>query len=232
MLTKHLTTHMSPRPPSPPLLWAFAPYYARPLPPQLNFDPVTGFSNMVDAMEILGAHGNPPGTVRVNAAVATYKDGNQKQALMGGEGQAGDIQARWKRGSTFSYARKGWRTAGSVGVVVLGLTHASLESATGISEWHAVTMTRQGDQVWVHDAAFVASDHAGNAPRMDAVHGTFPVPRLVLGRPVVKKVWFQGPPVEYIQGPSKQGCIGRSVQWAQGCAGGVLPWPPNADASA
>ncbi|KAH9859278.1 hypothetical protein J1614_012192 [Plenodomus biglobosus] len=88
---------MSPRPPSPPLPWAFAPYYARPLPPQLNFDPVTGFGNMVDAMEILGVHDNPPGTVRVNAAVATYKDGKQKQAWVSGvsqQGHASGLEAR------------------------------------------------------------------------------------------------------------------------------------------
>lgn len=186
---------------------------------------------MVGMMEDMSAHQQPGAALRVNAAVATYKNGNVKKSWVSAPDASESEKADLARGSTVSVAKKGFPGSGSVGVVVSGMTNAAQQSATGDSDWHAVAMARQGQEVWVHDPAYHAEHHAGTNHRMDAVPGTSHVRNLVLEWQPVDKVWFQGPPATYLQGSSEMECMGRSVQWVQATVDGTLPWPPNADST-
>jgi len=218
----------SPPLPSPPP-WAFAPYYAQPLPPNLQYNPQTGFGDMVRTIEHISAHLQPEAAFRVNAAVATYKNKNVKESWVSALNtpESEDLA----RGSTVAVAKKGFPASGSVGVVVSGMTNAAVQSASGHSDWHAVAMARQGNKVWVHDPAYRAEEHASTIHRMDQVPGTNNVRNLALEWQPVRHVWFQGPPPTYLQGPSELECMGRSVQWVQATVDGTLPWPPDTDAT-
>jgi hypothetical protein len=91
------------------------------------------------------------------------------------------------------------------------------------NDWHTVAMARQGDQVWVHDPAYVAASYAGTTWRADAVHDTRNVHELVQAWAPVQGVHFQGPPSTYTAQPSQLEFMGRSAQWVEAMASGMLP---------
>jgi hypothetical protein len=222
------TQQPDPAAPKAPPPWAFATSYAQPLPPALQFDPYTGFNDMADYMQTVLPGQYPGAHPRVCPVVATYPSGAIKKTWTGQTGQTPEEKAEYARGATLSAAAKHWTQQGVVGVVTSSLSSAS-ELSQGANEWHTVAMARDGNRVFVHDAAYDAATHAGNVKRVDGVSGTGMVHRLVHTWPQVQGVYFQGPPSSY--DPTQRECMGRSAQWVEATVNGTLPWPPNHDAS-
>jgi hypothetical protein len=216
--------------PPPPTPWAFEAAYNQPLPSSFAFAPRTGFGEMVNTLSTAYASRSPALVPRVNPYVATYKDAKDKTSWVGMEDLTPTEKAEYARGATLSGATKEWRAGGSVGLVTSCMSSASSQSQ-GQNNWHTVAMARNGSTVWVHDSEYNAAEHAGNVKRVDGVHGTGNVHRLIHQWAPVQGVYFQGPPPSYVARPGQLECMGRSAQWVDAILNGTLPWPPNRDPS-
>jgi hypothetical protein len=210
--------------------WAFEAPYARPLPSHLQFDPETGFSRLADRMHVIAQSQLHDSLPRVNPLIATYKTNKNKKSWVDSPNISEDEKEEYSRGATVTTAIQGWRASGSIGVVTSSLSSASAQSQ-GDNNWHTVAMARQGTQVWIHDSMYNAAAHAGNAKRVEGVHGTSIAHKIILEWSLVTGVWFQGPPSAYIANSGQMECMGRSAQWVEATVNGTLPWPPNKDSS-
>lgn len=221
-----------PTPPTAPVVpppWAFATQYDQPLPTALQYSPTTSFSRMADYMQKELPTLYPDATMRICPVVATYPSANNKKSWVGQSGLTPVEAQEYHSGAVASSAAKGWPASGSVGVITSCMSNAS-ELATGENNWHTVAVARKGREIWVHDPAYNAADHAGNVKRVDGVPGTKMVHHMLHNHwNTAEGVYFQGPPTSY--SPGQMECMGRSVQWVEATIDGTLPWPPNQDAS-
>jgi hypothetical protein len=183
---------------------------------------------MADYMQTRLPTNYPNTPLKICPVVATYPTRAVKKSWTEQNGLSAKEKGEYARGATLSTAAKSWTQGGTVGVVTSSLSSASAQSQGG-NDWHTVAMARQGNNVWVHDLGYEAGAHGGNVRRVDGVHGTGMVQRLVQSWPQVQGVYFQGPPTSYK--PGQLECIGRSAQWVDATVGGRLPWPPNKDSS-
>jgi hypothetical protein len=222
-------TNPSSAPTPAPAPWAFAAPYAQPLPAALRFNPHSGFTAMADYVKTTLPNQHPGSPLKICPVVATYPNGNVKTSWTDQNGLSPAERAEYARGATLSTAVKSWTQGGTAGLVTSSQSSAS-EQSQGANDWHTVAMARRGSEVWVHDSAYDAAAHVGTVKRVDGVHGTGMVHRLVQTWPQVQGVYFQGPP-SGVYGAGQMECMGRSVQWVEATVNGTLPWPPNGDSS-
>jgi hypothetical protein len=214
--------------------WAFAAPAGQPLPPAYQFNPLSGFTDLVthiqNTADAIGKENNHD--PRLNRHVATYRDRAHKDSFVGIATNTPQQVTDYKKGATISGAVKEYVSGGSIGVVVSPMSNAAQLSQQQ-NDWHCVAMGRQADKVWVYDPAYDATAHVGNLKTVNAVPGNANVHRLVHEWKTVKQVYYQGPPNQQLVATGQQQleCMGRSAQWVGATLDGTLPWPPDSNAS-
>jgi hypothetical protein len=93
---------------------------------------------------------------------------------------------------------------GGVGIVVSPLQNAA-QAQTGLNNWHAVGVLRQGQTMWIHDPAYVT----GSQERLPSIRGTSNVTRLLESHNfgAVNQIQVQG------LSDTDAECMGRSAQF-------------------
>lgn len=206
--------------------------YDSALPPEFQFPAHGGFTQMVQWVEdqavsqaLTAQHSGP----LVCSKVATYPTGIVKATYTKQQGKTEAELAEYRCGATLSVAARQWlASTPMVGLVTSSMSNAC-EQSMGENNWHTVAVARDGRDLWVYDPAYDAAEHAGNLKRIDTVRGNSMVKKLADRWTGIQGAFYQGPPSR--NHTDHLTCMGRSIQWIDATVRGVLPWPPNKDAT-